>query len=61
MGPLGFVIGSDWSDNKPRVMLEIREDDVAATPGPHGADAGQVEVEVEVELEVEAGSVSGAA
>lgn len=59
VGPLGFVIGPDWSDNKPRVMLEIREDDVAATPGPHGADAGQVEVEVE--LEFEAGSVSGAA
>jgi hypothetical protein len=57
VGPIGFVIGSDWSDNKPRVVLEIREDAAVPKPGPQGGDAAQIQVG----LEIEAGSVSAAA
>jgi hypothetical protein len=58
VGPLGFVVGPDWSDNKVRVMLEIREDLVGGKTGPQDISA---DAEEEIEVEIESGSVSAAA
>ncbi|KQO53495.1 hypothetical protein ASF08_18010 [Methylobacterium sp. Leaf85] len=57
VGPIGFVVGSGWTDNKPRVMVEIREDAATPKPGPQGGHAG----EIQVELEITEGSISSAA
>lgn len=56
IGPLGFVLGTGWTDNKPRVVLEVREGVAPAKlVQSEGAD------EVLEEIEIEMGSISGAA
>jgi hypothetical protein len=57
VGPLGIVVGSDWTDSKVRVMLEITED----VPAPKGGPGGRQTDGLDVTLEVEVGAVSAAA
>lgn len=55
VGPLGFVLGTEWTDAKVRVMLEIRDETAIDEPEDQG------ETQVPVEEEADAGAVSGAA
>lgn len=50
VGPLGFVVGTEWTDTKVRVMLEIREDHLVGKPEKPSDD----------EVEIDADAVSAA-